>query len=265
MKTVILPHHPSKATDWVDWVLTYPPSGWDEMLQDSVDELRDIQGTLIEEVETYGEVVPRPHNYLKALYLTSLNSIKVVLVAQDPYPGSLAGYDEPRAQGLSFSVDRRDDIPGSLQNVYKELARSIPGWQVPSHGCLEDWCRRGVLLLNASMTFCPGRKAHFARLGTLGGGRIKNPCASHTPMWAPLVRKVCATILEHRPKTVFLLVGKEAQDAIVPFLGGRTGVVSVSHPSMANTQGGFVGSNCFVQVNELLVSAKMEPIDWSLE
>ena len=58
-----------------------------------------------------------------------------------------------QAHGLSFSVPRAfSPLPGSLRNMYKSLEQDVPGFKAPTHGCLEAWARRGVLLLNATLT-----------------------------------------------------------------------------------------------------------------
>lgn len=64
-----------------------------------------------------------------------------------------------QAHGLSFSVPRAfgGPLPGSLRIMYKALEQDVPGFKAPTHGCLEAWARRGVLLLNATLTVqCAG-------------------------------------------------------------------------------------------------------------
>lgn len=84
--------------------------------------------------------------------LTSLEQVKVVVVGQDPY------HREGQACGLSFSVPKGVSVPPSLKNIYKELATEYPGqFKAPSHGCLDEWAKQGVLLLNASLTVSAGQ------------------------------------------------------------------------------------------------------------
>ncbi|KAN0061749.1 uracil DNA glycosylase [Thecaphora frezii] len=82
--------------------------------------------------------------------LTPLDRVKVVVVGQDPYHGP------GQAHGLSFSVPKGIAPPPSLRNIYKELQNEYPGFQPPKHGCLEEWARQGVLLLNACLTVSAG-------------------------------------------------------------------------------------------------------------
>lgn len=56
--------------------------------------------------------------------------------------------------GLSFSVPLGIPPPPSLKNMYAELERDpkIVGFKPPDHGCLEEWAKEGILLLNATLT-----------------------------------------------------------------------------------------------------------------
>ncbi|VEL34290.1 unnamed protein product [Protopolystoma xenopodis] len=89
--------------------------------------------------------------------LTPIDSVRVVLLGQDPYHGP------GQAHGLAFSVRRPKPSPPSLINMYKELVSSLPAdggdstiWP-PNHGDLTNWARQGVLLLNAVLTVRSGQ------------------------------------------------------------------------------------------------------------
>jgi uracil-DNA glycosylase len=61
--------------------------------------------------------------------LTPLSTVKVVILGQDPYHGP------NQACGHSFSVPKGVNTPGSLINMYKELATEYgPAFKKPSHG-----------------------------------------------------------------------------------------------------------------------------------
>ena len=72
------------------------PKDWRELLGDYFEssawiELeRNIQGVLAED---FASVRPEPQNFFKALALTPVNSVKVVILGQDPYhsPGLAQG------------------------------------------------------------------------------------------------------------------------------------------------------------------------------
>jgi uracil-DNA glycosylase len=56
-----------------------------------------------------------PSQVLRALELTPLAAVRVVILGQDPYHGP------GQAEGLAFSVPAGVRIPPSLRNMHKEL------------------------------------------------------------------------------------------------------------------------------------------------
>lgn len=227
----------------MDIVTRRAPVGWEEVFRDAIPEFQDLEEIL----QRRGDFVPLKQNLFRAFELTPLSRVSVVLVGQDPYPQivNLRGRKVPRAQGLSFSVDRDDEIPSSLQNIFKELARSIPDFRAPHHGDLTDWALQGVLLLNMSLTTSPGM------------------AGAHGQIWLGFISKVLAAINEHRPRTVFILLGKEAQ-RLRTMIGERGIILESSHPSGLSAHRGFLGSNIFERANRLLVQAGRDPITWQL-
>ncbi|HEY9043873.1 MAG TPA: uracil-DNA glycosylase, partial [Rheinheimera sp.] len=103
--------------------------------------------TQVEQARQAGQVIyPAQSDVFNAFKLTELDNLKVVLLGQDPYHGP------NQAHGLAFSVRHGVRVPPSLQNMYKELALEYPEFVIPAHGCLEDWAKQGVLLLNTVLT-----------------------------------------------------------------------------------------------------------------
>lgn len=109
-------------------------------------------------------------------------------MGQDPY------HNYNQAHGLAFSVQQGVDIPPSLRNIYKELARSILGFEIPSHGCLVDWAKQGVFLLNTTLTV----EAHKAN--------------SHKDIgWETFTDTVIQKISDNKTNVVFMLWGSHAR------------------------------------------------------
>ena len=131
------------------------PSSWRPVFTEAKDEFVYLD----EVIKT--EVFPEKKSVFKAFELTPLHDVRVVLLGQDPYHQRKPN-GKPRAQGLSFSVSKDDDIPVSLKNIYQEIKNEYPEYNPPKHGDLSRWARQGVLLLNSSLTVEPGRA---------GGGR----------------------------------------------------------------------------------------------
>mgnify|MGYP002519059674 CR=1 FL=1 len=77
-------------------------------------------GQLSDEMAELGETIGvqikmQSEDIFNAFHLTPLSEVKVLLLGQDPY------HNVNQAHGLSFSVKPGQDIPPSLQNIYKEL------------------------------------------------------------------------------------------------------------------------------------------------
>ena len=128
-----------------------------------------------------------PPQPLWALSLTPLAQVKVVILGQDPYHGP------GQAQGLSFSVAPGVKLPPSLRNIFKELQRDL-GLPMPVSGSLEAWARRGVLLLNTSLTVEDGQPASHAKRG-----------------WEVLTDALLAEVAKTAPACAYLLWGAHAQ------------------------------------------------------
>ena len=101
------------------------------------DAFRRLEERLYEEIEIHQRIVYPPlSKVLKALNMTDINQIKVVIIGQDPY------HAENQATGLAFSVPRDlKRIPPSLQNIYKEIRNDYPEYMQTTgptftHGCL---------------------------------------------------------------------------------------------------------------------------------
>jgi uracil-DNA glycosylase len=117
-----------------------------------------------------------PPQPLRALELTPLHEVRAVILGQDPYHG--AG----QAEGLAFSVAQGVRLPPSLSNIFKERLASLQE-PVPGHGSLVDWARRGVLLLNTSLTVEEGLAGSHTKRGweTLTDALLQEVARTATP------------------------------------------------------------------------------------
>ncbi|MFM7698398.1 MAG: uracil-DNA glycosylase, partial [Limnohabitans sp.] len=128
-----------------------------------------------------------PPQPLRALELTPLNQVRVVVLGQDPYHG------RGQAEGLSFSVPKGVSQPPSLRNIFKEL-QADTGVQPPMSGSLVSWAERGVLLINTCLTVEEGLPASHARKG-----------------WEVLTDTIIQAVAQQEQPVVFLLWGAHAQ------------------------------------------------------
>jgi uracil-DNA glycosylase len=179
---------------------------------------------------------PRP---LRALEVTPLHEVRVVILGQDPYHGP------GQAEGLAFSVRQGVKLPPSLRNIFKEL-HCDSDRPLPANGSLLEWAKRGVLLLNASLTVEDGRPGSHARKG-----------------WELLTDALLARVAAHASPCVYLLWGAHAQAKaqLIQEISGRHGrealVLQANHPSPLSASRPpvpFLGCGHFEQAREWLAA-----------
>jgi uracil-DNA glycosylase len=107
---------------------------------------------LVAEKAAGKRIFPKGSEWFRALDLTPLDQVRVVILGQDPYHGP------GQAHGLCFSVQPGVRTPPSLANIYKELDSDL-GITPAKHGFLEHWASQGVLLLNTVLTVEMGQAA----------------------------------------------------------------------------------------------------------
>ena len=202
--------------------------------------MADLKRFLVAEKQAGKRIFPKGSEYFRALDLTPLDEVKVVILGQDPYHGP------GQAMGLCFSVPDGVPPPPSLRNIYEELARDL-GIPRPTTGDLTPWAERGVLLLNAVLTVSPGKPASHAGKG-----------------WELFTDRAIRELSERREGIVFLLWGRYAQDKGAIVDSTRHHVLEAPHPSPYSAASGYFGCCHFSKVNALLEAGGQEPIDWRL-
>ncbi|TXH15695.1 MAG: uracil-DNA glycosylase [Gammaproteobacteria bacterium] len=222
------------------------PSSWQPAVQPALDtaEARKLGGWLRAEEAAGKAIFPPRGTRLRALELTPLDAVKVVILGQDPYHGP------GQAHGLSFSVPEGVRPPPSLVKIFKEL-RSDREIAPPGHGNLEGWARQGVLLLNNALTVESGQAGSHAGKG-----------------WDAITDAAVAAVAERAEPSVFILWGSHAQAkaARIPALrdNSRHLILRSVHPSPLSAHRGFFGSKPFSQANAFLEAHGRGAIDWQL-
>lgn len=210
---------------------------------------------LLQEKNNKQVVLPPAEEIYSWTRYTPFDQVKVVILGQDPY------HNYNQAHGLAFSVKPPTPAPPSLKNMYIGIKNDYPDFEKPKNnaGCLIDWAKQGVLMLNASLTV----RAHNANSHANKG-------------WEHFTEKVLSLVAKNRngkngqPAPVcFLVWGNPASkriDKIKPDLQIHK-VLKTVHPSPLSAARGFFHAGHFRKTNEFL-EEQYGPrgiINWSLD
>lgn len=185
-----------------------------------------------------GAVIYPPQPF-RALAVTSLPSVRAVVLGQDPYHGP------GQAEGLAFSVPAGVRRPPSLRNIFQEL-KCESDEAPPQSGSLLAWAEQGVLLLNTSLTVEDGQAGSHARKG-----------------WEALTDRLLAVVAAQASPCAYLLWGAHAQAkaALIRESAGRRGcdilVLQANHPSPLSARRPpvpFLGCGHFAQARDWLAA-----------
>ena len=229
--------------DWRELLGSYFESNDWQLLEKNLQAVLDLDPSLIR---------PEPQNFFKALKLCPVNSVKVVILGQDPY------HSPGLAQGLAFSIPAEiavnsREFPSSLRNIGKALA--LEGFGSLPNGDLHHWAQQGVLLLNTALS---------VKLGQAG---------SHTNLgWKSLVDHLISALAKQKPHLVWMLWGGHAQTKLPLIEDGLNQLVlQSSHPSGLGVYktdrpflvpGGKASSDHFTKANQWLMEHTASPIAW---
>jgi len=210
--------------------------------------------TLSEQVLPNISYQPRPENIFR-VFEVPINSIKVVILGQDPYP------TPGDAIGLSF-INGTNKVPVSLRNIYKEI---IDSTDIETVSPL-TWQEQGVFLLNTALTVETGK------------------AGSHLKYWEDFTKRVVSHISTLQP-CIWLLWGKKAEKFIpyinmnpfhvnnytketieqIPINPDWNYIFTSPHPAAEAYSGGtagFFGCNHFYYTNRVLSQLSKSTIKW---
>lgn len=216
-------------------------NSWDDILKDEFDKeyYQNLRKFLITEYRTR-DIYPDMYDIFNALKYTSYEDVKAVIIGQDPY------HQPGQAHGLCFSVKKGVRVPPSLVNIFRELNHDM-GIDIPCHGCLTDWARSGVLLLNTILTVRRGSPLSHAGRG-----------------WEILTDRIISLLNEREQPVVFILWGGNARAKKKLITENRHLVLEGAHPSPLGAHRGFWNGRYFSKTNEFLEKNGMKGIDWVL-
>ncbi|MCG8471571.1 MAG: uracil-DNA glycosylase [Desulfobacterales bacterium] len=184
-------------------------------------------------------VHPCQENLFRALLLTPIEEVRVVILGQDPYHG------RGQADGLAFSVPTGVKIPPSLRNIFKEVAR-VTGSPVEEFSTdLSRWATQGVLLLNTVLSVTEGAPASHAKLG-----------------WQQLTDAIIEAVNTHTDGVAFMLWGGYARAKASLINREKHLVLEAPHPSPLSAHRGFLGCGHFTEANQFLQSKGKKTVIW---
>ncbi len=215
---------------------------WQQVLGAEFDKpyMQQLREFLRHEKDQKKIIYPKSANVFQAFALTPLAKVKVVILGQDPYHGP------NQAHGLCFSVQPGIPLPPSLVNIYKELRDDL-GIPPSSNGCLVDWAKQGVLLLNSVLTVEQGRPASHQGKG-----------------WEQFTDRTIEILNEQMKGIVFLLWGAYAQKKGQIIHTDCHYVLKATHPSPFSAHQGFLGCRHFSATNKYLERVGKTAIDWQV-
>ncbi len=216
-------------------------AGWKKTLEDEFAKpyFSCLQDLINKEREEY-VLFPPPDMIFNAFNLTPFESVKVVILGQDPYHGS------GQAHGLAFSVPCGIDFPPSLRNIFKELGDDV-GCDFSTNGDLTSWAMQGVLLLNTLLSVRSGEPFSHKNCG-----------------WEKFTDQVIRTISAQLEHVVFILWGAHAGKKSSLIDETKHLILKSPHPSPLSSYRGFFGSKPFSQTNDYLVEQGIAPIEWCI-
>lgn len=183
-------------------------------------------------------IYPKGDKIYNAFNLCSYDSLKVVIIGQDPYHG------KGQANGLSFSVEKNIKIPPSLKNIFIELKNNYPEYKY-SDGDLSRWANQGVLLLNSILTVRKSEPGSHSNIG-----------------WEKFTDFVIKNISSEKRNVVFLLWGKYAQSKRRLIDENKHLILKSSHPSPFSAHKGFFKNFHFKKTNQYLLLNDLNEINW---
>ncbi|MEX0931096.1 MAG: uracil-DNA glycosylase [Candidatus Paceibacterota bacterium] len=216
-------------------------ASWRKELKNEFDTsyFKKLTADIAEEYRT-ATIYPSKENLFTAFELCPFNSVKVVILGQDPYHGP------KQAIGLSFAIGTAVRLPPSLRNIFKEIQADTGTQGKYTNGDLSRWAKQGVLLLNSTLT---------VRAGEPGSHQNKG--------WELFTDAVTTALSQKREHLVFMLWGNSAKNKGAHVDSSKHLVLQSPHPSPFSAHSGFFGCKHFSKANAYLEAHAISKIDWS--
>lgn len=214
-------------------------SGWSKALLGFImtSDFDDILSFLLRDAQDGKRFTPKVKDIFKALELCPLDSTRVVVLGQDPYPHMDA------ADGIAFSCSKKGKIEKSLEYMYKSLEKTTG--QVVTDPDLSRWSKQGMLLLNSALTTT-----------------INKP-GTHQLLWKPFTAYLIDYLVWNKPNLIYVFLGKKAQE-YADLVPDNNYKIMVSHPASAayEKQSEWDCNDMWNKINKYLEQDGGKAISW---
>ena len=190
-------------------------------------------------------ICPAQPDVFKAFRLCSLESLKIVMLFQDPYP------QKGIATGLALA-NNSETLDSELSPSLKVIKEAVINFEIP-HNCitfdptLESWAKQGILMLNSALT------VEMNRIG------------SHVMLWRPFISKFLKNLSNYNTGIVYVLFGKQAQ-TFKPYIREQFNrVFEVEHPAYFARNGRKIPHELFINISNIVEGIYGLPIEWYKE
>lgn len=217
-------------------------SKWRELVLES-----DRMQLVLEDITNFGyDIVPGRKDIFNMFRMLGPDQVRVVIVAQSPYPGRCPATGVQYACGPAFlPAPGCTTTPATLRQVVSEVCRDMSkkARKAPID-MVFSWIEQGVLLLNSSLTLGKGCPKYLE---------------DHSILWEEVMRDIMCTV-SRKIDPIFVLVGKDAWKFETSVAGQ---CVKVSHPvAKKETSTPWIGSCVFSEINDMLIAKGELPIRW---
>jgi uracil-DNA glycosylase len=218
-------------------------TGWDEALRTYLlgDSFQTLLNELVKLRNEGKRITPPLKNVFRAFQECPANTVKVVMIGQDPYPQFNV------ADGIAFSCGNTKYPEASLRYMLKEISLTVPEDQRDpvQSADLKRWSNQGLLMINCALT---------TNVGEIG---------KHYDLWSDFIAYVLDYLAYKNEGIVYVMLGKKAQEWD-DFIYDTNHKIHVSHPASAayNKESRWNSNNLFNQVNDYLTSVNQTSIIW---
>lgn len=218
---------------------------WKKIALDS-----DRMSLVLNDIDDFADrytVVPCKKDIFNMFRMIYPKDVKVVIVAQSPYPGNCVVTHVPYACGPALlPAFGCATTPATLRNVVSEACRDMCKKTTKSpRELVLYWIEQGVMLLNASLTL---------------GKDCPKYLEDHSVTWEEVMRGIVSAI-SSEIDPIFLLIGRDAWKFEANISSSK--VIKVSHPvARKDTSTPWAGSGVFSAISNMMLEEGKMPIKW---